>query len=192
MSELQHTLEALITEMRSGSESAYRQFVFEYGPHVLRVVRRHLNNKLRRLYDSEDFQQAVWASFFAKESEESTAKDVKNVGAYLAIIARNKVLEAVRKRLQTKKTDVSRECSIKKAMDNDLICRDASASQVAIADEVKDRLLRGRPRLHQHILCLLLDGHSKEEVAKRLGLSSKTVSRLVSRLVRSEVHASDY
>ena len=57
--------EAAVKELCTGSEEAIQKFIQTYGPHIQRVVRRRLHHKLRSKFDSVDFVQMVWASFFA-------------------------------------------------------------------------------------------------------------------------------
>ena len=54
-----------IDQICSGSEEAAWNFIETYGPHIQRVVRRRLHQSLRSKFDSVDFVQMVWASFFA-------------------------------------------------------------------------------------------------------------------------------
>ena len=65
MSEHYREFLRLIEEVRAGSEDAIRELVDIYGHHVYRIVRYRLNRELRSQYDSQDFCQSVWASFFA-------------------------------------------------------------------------------------------------------------------------------
>src|SRR5688572_23874581 len=64
MSEQQKDFSTLMQCVREGSADATKELLDRYGPHVLRVVRRKLNRKLRPKFDSVDFVQDVWASFF--------------------------------------------------------------------------------------------------------------------------------
>ena len=53
----------LMRSVREGSEDAARMLFDRYAPHIRRVVRRKLHQKLRPQFDSVDFVQDVWASF---------------------------------------------------------------------------------------------------------------------------------
>ena len=54
----------LMAGVRNGSPEAINQLVKVYAPPIHRAIRRHLNARLRKLYDTSDFSQAAWASFF--------------------------------------------------------------------------------------------------------------------------------
>src|SRR5262249_36628315 len=82
---------ALMQRVRSGSQDAAQQLVEQYGQHILRVIRRMLHKKLRSKFDSLDFQQDVWASFFADQPQKTFDRP-EALAAFLAKVARNKVL----------------------------------------------------------------------------------------------------
>ena len=54
----------LMRRVRDGSEDAAWEFNRRYGGYIRRAVRRVLNPKLRSKFDSIDFVQLVWLSFF--------------------------------------------------------------------------------------------------------------------------------
>src|SRR5581483_2343423 len=56
----------LMDEVRLGSHEAAEELWRRYGPYVVHVVRRSLHHRLRARFDSQDFAQAAWASFFAE------------------------------------------------------------------------------------------------------------------------------
>jgi DNA-directed RNA polymerase specialized sigma24 family protein len=47
-----------------GSQEDIQRLINEYGDCIQRVVRRRLDTRLRSKFDSLDFVQMVWASFF--------------------------------------------------------------------------------------------------------------------------------
>src|SRR6478736_4128141 len=55
---------ALIEQVRAGSQEAAWTLVEKYGRDVQRFVRRTLHQRLRSKFDSLDFVQIVWGSFF--------------------------------------------------------------------------------------------------------------------------------
>ena len=62
----------LMQSVREGSQEAARTLFERYGPHIRRVVRRKLHQKLRPQFDSVDFVQDVWASFFAQQGRQAS------------------------------------------------------------------------------------------------------------------------
>lgn len=67
MEQGQQVFASLMQRVREGSQDAAHELFQQYGPHILRIVRRKLHKTMRSKYDSSDFVQAVWASFFAIE-----------------------------------------------------------------------------------------------------------------------------
>jgi len=99
----------LMRRVREGSQDAARELVHRFGPHVLRVVRRRLHQALRSKFDPCDFEQEVWAAFFAMPPDRYMFDRPEQLNWFLAALANNKVVEAVRQRFLTKKFNVNRE-----------------------------------------------------------------------------------
>ena len=177
----------LMSQIRNGSEEAVGQFVRDYGPHVLRVVRRGLNRKLRSKFDSIDFVQAVWVSLFEKRQRFEQFEDPNHLFGFLAIMARNKVVGEFRRRLTTAKFNVDREeLSI-----NDSTVRDSSVlsspgptpSQVAVANERWQHMLEDTPERHRGVLTSRIAGASFRDAAEEAGIDERTARRVMEKLV---------
>lgn len=54
----------LMRRIREGSEDAAWELFEKYGGYIRRAVRRALNPRLRTQFESQDFVQMVWKSFF--------------------------------------------------------------------------------------------------------------------------------
>ena len=54
----------LLARAKAGDEQAIREFVSRFEQDVRMMVRSRLPRKLRTQFDSTDFAQAVWQSFF--------------------------------------------------------------------------------------------------------------------------------
>ena len=109
MAEESKSLSELLERALKDSETSAQEIVDRYGTYILRAVRRRLNKKLRSKFDSTDFVQAVWASFFALTPERLQFERPKELVDFLMGLARNKVVDAVRQRMETQKYDVNRE-----------------------------------------------------------------------------------
>jgi RNA polymerase sigma-70 factor (ECF subfamily) len=168
----------LMHRLRGGSEEAARELLDRYGQHILRVVRRKLSRELRSKFDSVDFVQAVWASFFADVPRRQGIDHPKALLAFLVTLAQNKVVDAVRQRMQTNRYSVNRE----RALDPTLAAREPSPSQVAIANDEWRHLLADLPDHYQRMLVLLREGHSQKDIAREIGVNEKTVRRVLEKL----------
>src|SRR5438552_15677561 len=112
MTEEQVELADLVRRLQQGCDEAARELVEKYGPYLLRVVRRRLHPRLRTRFDSADFVQAVWVSFFANRAELRSFQRAEDIVAFLARMAQHKVTEGVRQQLGTGKRDLTREQSL--------------------------------------------------------------------------------
>jgi RNA polymerase sigma-70 factor (ECF subfamily) len=175
----------LMQRLREGSQDAAKELFERYGPHILVVIRRRLSKKLRSKFDSDDFTQAVWASFFALPQGNYSFDNPKALIGFLVKIARGKVIEAVRQRFATAKYNVNREHSLEgsAAFQVDaLSARQPTPSQVAVAKEQWDRLQEKLPTHQRRILELLRQGYTHEEIADRLDMNERTIRRLIRRI----------
>ena len=185
MSDSQHEFKLLMQRVREGSEEAARELLRRYGEHILRVVRRKLHKKLRPKFDSCDFVQAVWASFFANAPRKYTFDHPQALIAFLVTLAQNKVVEAVRQRFQRQKYNVNREHSLEGSVAceaAELAARQPTPSQVAVANEEWHRLLAELPAHYQRMLLLLREGHTQREIAQQLGVNERTIRRVIDKL----------
>jgi RNA polymerase sigma factor (sigma-70 family) len=180
--------DSLMQQVREGSEAAARELVAVYGEHILRVIRRQLNPRLRTKFDSQDFVQAVWASFFAVAPDRCEFGRPQDLAVFLARMAENKVVDVVRQRLQTQRHDVKRETPLDDGQNNFADClaaRQPTAEEVAVAREEWERLLRDQPEEHRRVLDLLRRGYGRGEVARELSLNARTMYRILRRIEKA-------
>jgi RNA polymerase sigma factor (sigma-70 family) len=178
--------ERLIAQVRGGSQDAAWELVDKYGRDVQRFVRRSLHQRLRAKFDSLDFVQIVWGSFFrAPERLEGMAR-AEQLVAYLATLAKYKVLTEVRRRLQTAKYDLNREAGA----DESRLAPDENSSPiptpsaVAIAKERWDQLLAGQSERDRQIVELRLQGITYDEIAEQLHIHERTARKTIERLLK--------
>ena len=183
--------QAQLNRVRNGSEAAAAALISEFGPHVYRVIRRRLDMRLRVKLDSEDLCQLVWASFFRYPERMERFSQTKQLVHFLSAVARNKVIEGVRKYWQTQKHDLSREISLvdSRAPVSITERRIKSPSQVAIAKERYERMIDGLSIRHQRILGLRIAGATYVQIATELGLHERTVRKVVAELKRQSMKA---
>jgi RNA polymerase sigma factor (sigma-70 family) len=177
---------ALVAELKEGSQEAAWDLVELYGPYILRVVRRSLNRKIRSKFDSQDFVQAVWASFFTHRDRFLHVDKPEQLVGLLAAMARHKIVDEMRRRLDTEKHDVRRERSMDDwnvVIPDTLASGDPTPSQVAMARERWNRMMEGQPELHRQIVRLRLAGETHQAIARQLGVNKKTVQRVLQRLL---------
>jgi RNA polymerase sigma factor (sigma-70 family) len=175
-------LSDLLERARGGCPDAARLLYERFGRAVERAVRRRLARQLRRYFDSADFIQSVWGSFFTSPRDYRFDSPQALV-AFLSRIAYNKVAEKTRQRLGTLRHDARREVPLDEAA-APVPAPTPTPSQHARAAECWDGLTRGLPPRHRQALELIREGHTHEEIADSLGIDRSTISRLLKRLTR--------
>jgi RNA polymerase sigma factor (sigma-70 family) len=182
--------EALMQRIRAGCPDAARELFTRYGDAVRRVVRRWLRQPMRRHYDSTDFEQSVWASFFHTSADRCFFPTPDDLVAFLSQVAYNKVVDATRKRLgsgqdarpQERSLDEPRGPGSADPLVNDLPAPTHTPSHHVMADERWHKLTSNLPPGHVRILELLHAGHTQAEIADRLNCDPKMIRRLLGRL----------
>lgn len=184
MSEARTDFHALMEQIAAGSESAVESLLGLYGDHLCRAVRRRLNRALRSKFDTHDFVQAVWASFFGDRRELAKFEHSGQLVAFLTRVANNKVVDECRHQLQTQKADVTRERSLAGDGSQEIGVpgREPRPSQVAIVHEQWERLVDGASSRARRILGLRVAGETLENIASQLRVSEKTVHRVLSKV----------
>ena len=183
MADSDNQFRAVMELVRNGSEEAARELVATYFDELRRAVRRVLNRKLRPQFDSLDFVQMVWKSFFARPAA-APCDSPAQLAAFLIGIARHKVLTEAR-RLEATDHDVKRERALDDSVDG---ARRADGRQeplpidVAIAHERLERFLKDRVERYREIIRLRVAGHSCSAIAAELHLDERTVRRFLKKL----------
>jgi RNA polymerase sigma factor (sigma-70 family) len=174
----------LMQKLLTGSDEAAQELFREYGPYLMHAIRRRLDKRIRSKFDSLDFAQDVWASFFAETPEKRSFNSPGELVAFLTKLAQNKVIDAVRQRTQTGKHNISREQSLDDSTRFDksgLAGDQATPSQILMTQEEWVEFLRKQPLVYRRIFILLREGKTHVEIAQELGIHTKTVERVVYR-----------
>ena len=176
---------ALMQQVLAGSQDAAQELFRDYEPGILKAVRRQLDKRIRSKFDSLDFAQDVWASFFAELPENVVFNTPDDLAKFLIKIAQYKVIDANRHHLKTQKNDVKREQSLddsRRFDKDDLAAVQPTPSQIVMSEEEWIEFLRKQPLVYRRIFILLREGRSQDEIARELGIHQRTVNRVVGRL----------
>jgi len=183
MSSEDSPFEAAVKELCTGSEEAVWDFIQNYGPHIQRVVRRRLHHKLRSKFDSVDFVQMVWVSFFATPDRLSQFDKPEDVIRYLVVMAKNKVVEESRRRFEYEKCNVGRERPLEQPeIVETSERRGDTPSQIAIARERWQSLIEGEPERNRQILQMRMNGATFVEISESLGIHERTARQVMQKL----------
>ena len=175
-----------LQRIHEGDEDAARDLLLKYEAEVRLVVRRQLPRLLRSRFDSLDFLQSVWGSFFHRVRTTPTEfDDGRHLVAFLARAAKNKVIDEYR-RAGSQKGDMRREEPLWADGDRpkEVAAQIETASQVAEAHEAFVKLRDLVPEERRALLELKAAGLSSREIGQRLGISERTVQRVLEDLRR--------
>jgi RNA polymerase sigma factor (sigma-70 family) len=175
-----------LRRIHDGDEDAARELLTRYEAEVRLVVRRQLPRLLRSRFDSLDFLQSVWGSFFHRVRTTPTEfDDGRHLVAFLARAAKNKVIDEYR-RAGSQKGDMRREepLWVDGGRAKDVPAQTETASQVAEAREAFVKLRDLVPEDRRALLELKAAGLSSREIGQRLGISERTVQRVLEDLRR--------
>ncbi|MFM7319428.1 MAG: RNA polymerase sigma factor [bacterium] len=186
-------LNELIDRVRSGDEEAMGELFAEFQYEIQIFVRYKLPRQLRTRYDSMDFVQSVYQSIMVdwrnKPPEDfATADRVKD---YLKGTAHNKILEIFRRETKSQRFGVSREVSmVVRGSDSadgqeqviEPAGSDPTPSQHVQAQDVLNKLTRGKPPIYRQIALLRREGMTYGEIAEAVGLSERSVKRKLDEL----------
>jgi RNA polymerase sigma-70 factor (ECF subfamily) len=182
----ENDLPEFLQRIQSGDDSAARELLQRYEPEVRLVVRRQLPRLLRSRFDSLDFLQSVWGSFFRRMRDTPTEfEDSRHLVAFLARAAKNKVIDEYR-RAASLKQDMHREEPLWADGRRPREVADPidSPSELAQAREVFGRLRESLPEERRMILELKAEGLSSRDIGEQLGISERTVQRVLEDLRR--------
>jgi RNA polymerase sigma factor (sigma-70 family) len=179
-------LPGFLARIQAGEEAAARELLTRYEAEVRLVVRRQLPRLLRSRFDSLDFLQSVWGSFFRRvRGGPAEFEDSRHLVAFLARAARNKVIDEFR-RAGSRKQDMHREepLWVDGGRPKELAAAIDTPSQVAQAREVLGKLRDLLPEDRREIVALKVEGLSSKDIGERLGISERTVQRVLEDLRR--------
>jgi len=175
----------LIARAKAGDETAIGEFLTRFEPEVRIMVRSRLPRMLRTQFDSMDFVQAVWQSFFADlRSSSQQFENVHHLRGFLAGVARNKVYEEHRRLTRTKKHALAREQSLyvrrgSREVELALISPEPTPSQAVQASDRLAQLVARCSPLEVQVITLRRQEMTFDEIARRTGVSERSVRRII-------------
>lgn len=149
---------------------------------LVRLAKSRMPSRLQRRLDPEDIVQSVFRSFFSRnEDGRFEFGEAADVWRLLAAITYRKVQRSIRFHHQQQR-DLKQEAP---SSDDAPPAQDVSptASSLVVMIELLDGILEQIPETHREILQLRLEEYSIDEIAKKVGVSSRTVNRALA-LVR--------
>lgn len=175
----------LIDRAKSGDEAAVREFLGRFEQEVRIMVRGRLPKALRSRFDSMDFVQSIWQSFFTGLRERSQDfEKTEHVLAYLSGVARNKVYEQHRRLTRTQKHQIAREEPLYtrrqgREFQRDVVSPEPTPSKAVQASERLAQLTAGCSPLEIKVITLRRDGMTFVEIANQTGVHERSVRRII-------------
>jgi RNA polymerase sigma factor (sigma-70 family) len=175
----------LLKRARAGDETAIREFLSRFEQEVQTMVRSRLPKKLRTRFDSTDFVQSVWQSFFVNRGQDSPDfDDVDHFRGFLFGMVRNKVREQHRRLTRTAKYDLAKEERLYvRRGDHEVLREVVSAeptpSQKIQASDRMAQLTAGLSPTEVEVLTLRRQGLTFVEIAARTGIHERTARRVI-------------
>jgi RNA polymerase sigma factor (sigma-70 family) len=182
----QRAFQDLLRLAQEGSQEAARELYEKYGKYVVRCVRNRMWHRLRSKFDSQDFVQQVWASFFRDRGSLPNFQTPDDLIAWLQTLAENKVVTEGRRR-RMEKCAVMRETPVDETSDHvgqHPATRMPTPSAMAVFNEEYDSLIGQQQPETREIAQLRYEGNTYHEIAEELGINEATARKAMRRLKR--------
>src|SRR4051794_33361153 len=170
---------------RAGDENAAKHLFDRYVDQLVALARRRISQRLSSRIDAEDIVQSVFRTFFNRAKEgQFTVEDPDDLCKLLARITVHKTLRQVafHKRgkrdagMETGQSEISQELLLS------LLGGEPSPEETtAFLDQLEHFLCQMKPD-DRRVLEMRMEGYSNVEIAAKLGITDRTIRRLMERV----------
>ena len=183
--QLNEELSSLIDRLRQGDALAAEELVAAYEPEIRRFIRIRLSSpRMRRLMESVDISQSVFAKFFVDIRREAVCpQSPEQLRTLLLTMARHKICDYVR-RHNAAKRDVRRVDASEAAIDQ-VYCEDDTPSDAVAAKEMLEAVRSEMTVEELSLVDARLGGRSWADLATEFGGSPDAVRKRVTRIIES-------
>ncbi len=169
----------LLQRLREGDSQAGEELFARYSRRLISLADRQLSQKLAPRLEGADVVQSAFRSFFRRDARGDFQIDASlDLWRLLVKITLTKARAKARHHT-TEGRDVGAEMAQGDSAMADLLARSPGPAEAALLGDQIDALLDGLPEQYGSVLRLRLEGHSRIEVASRLGISRHTVRRVL-------------
>lgn len=176
--------EDLVRRLREGNPEAAESVVREFTGRLTGLARQRFDEAFRRKEDPEDVVQSAFKSFFRGYHEgRLDPQDSEELWGLLALITlrkcrqRRRYFGAARRQLRRESQPVSNELG---PFDH-VAGREPAPDDATLIAETVEQLLAELDAGHRAILALGLQGYTSTEIAASVGITERTVQRVLRR-----------
>jgi len=170
----------LVRRWQAGDEDAAAELFARYQGRLLPLVASHLNEKLGARLDADELVQSIFKSAFRVTRDgQPLFSDDTGFWKWLVTVALNKVFKRIERETAAKR-DPDREISSPTDRDGFLaecLSQRPTTMQVVEVADLMENILQRLDEDQKQILLLRLEGYTQKEIARKLGVSDKTVQR---------------
>ena len=182
---MSNRLAEMMNRLRAGDHAAAAELVAAYEPELRRYVRIRMSSpQMRRLVESADISQSVFAKFFVDiQSEAGRPESPQQLRRLLITMTRNKINDYVRHHKAAKR-DIRRVEADVAAIES--ACDKAPTPHEALVN--KETLEAVRAEMTDEELALVnarLDGQAWSGIATELGVSPEAARKRFARTIES-------
>lgn len=175
-------LDVLRELARAGSVEGLQHLLEAHRPLLLAVVRRVLAKRTRLAVDSTDVLQDIALALLKNGLPDEVYRTREALLAYLRKIAENAARRSNEFHLATEKRSLWRQQPLDATSErHEFIDRSCPTLAYEFQD-AWEKFLQALPPLHRSVARLIGAGHTEAEVAARLEISTRMVSRVLERL----------
>lgn len=176
----------LIEGLRTGDEQVLADFYQQHGATLRAIADKQLAPELRRRVSPSEVVQSAFRTFFRRAGEgRFEFEDSEKLWSLMCAITLTKVREQVRYHRREKR-DIHRESDPDPAQEGYglgvLQGRDMPPEIAVEFEDQFERLMEALDDEEQQVVQMKLDDRTNDEVADALGVSERTVRRIMKRL----------
>jgi len=169
-------LDSLLEKLCSGDVAAAERVFLAFEPYLRMVVRKKLPTRMRAKFDSMDVVQSVWADLLRGFRDAGWRfADEAHLRAFLVKITRNRFIDQLRRH----RAALARERPLGELVQaEEPVSQLPSPSELAQAEELRQRMLALCAPAHREIVRLRMRGIPVAEIAIQTGLHVGSVHRI--------------
>jgi RNA polymerase sigma factor (sigma-70 family) len=178
------SFEDLLGRLDRGDRTAAEDIFRRYARRLIALARHKLDGAIRRKVDPEDVVQSALRSFFCRYAEgQYDLDDWDSLWSLLTVITLRKCGYRIR-HFRTESRDVRREQADAGEETGAwaAIAREPTPMEGVLLAEAVEQLFRGLDEIDRKVLELCLQGCQAREAAAEVGVSQRTVYRLLERV----------